>query len=279
MCGIYTTNINFSKQKIKSKLKLINYRGPDYMGITQENNLSFGHLRLSIIDLDIRSNQPMAYDNYIIVFNGEIYNFKDIRDELITLGYNFNTNGDTEVILKGYKEWGSSVVKKLNGMFAFVIYDKESNKIFCSRDRIGVKPFFYYYKDGFFEICSQLGPISENRTVNYDAVKMYLSCTYVPSPYSIYQDIYKLQPGHNLTIDLTNNNSIEIEEYWNLKNIEPSKLSYSEAVDKTHDLLVDAVRIRLNSDVPIGTFLSGGIDSALVTSIASNLSNKEVNLL
>ena len=276
MCGIYTTNINFSKQKIKSKLKLINYRGPDYMGITQENNLSFGHLRLSIIDLDIRSNQPMAYDNYIIVFNGEIYNFKDIRDELITLGYNFNTNGDTEVILKGYKEWGSSVVKKLNGMFAFVIYDKESNKIFCSRDRIGVKPFFYYYKDGFFEICSQLGPISENRTVNYDAVKMYLSCTYVPSPYSIYQDIYKLQPGHNLTIDLTNNNSIEIEEYWNLKNIEPSKLSYSEAVDKTHDLLVDAVRIRLNSDVPIGTFLSGGIDSALVTSIASNLSNKEV---
>ena len=111
MCGIYTTNINFSKQKIKSKLKLINYRGPDYMGITQENNLSFGHLRLSIIDLDIRSNQPMAYDNYIIVFNGEIYNFKDIRDELITLGYNFNTNGDTEVILKGYKEWGSSVVK------------------------------------------------------------------------------------------------------------------------------------------------------------------------
>ena len=276
MCGIYATNINFSKQKIKSKLKLINYRGPDYMGITQENNLSFGHLRLSIIDLDIRSNQPMAYDNYIIVFNGEIYNFKDIRDELITLGYNFNTNGDTEVILKGYKEWGSSVVKKLNGMFAFVIYDKESNKIFCSRDRIGVKPFFYYYKDGFFEICSQLGPISENRTVNYDAVKMYLSCTYVPSPYSIYQDIYKLQPGHNLTIDITNNNSIEIEEYWNLKNIEPSKLSYSEAVDKTHDLLVDAVRIRLNSDVPIGTFLSGGIDSALVTSIASNLSNKEV---
>ena len=130
MCGIYATNIPFTEKEIRVKLKTIEFRGPDYTGVLQKNNLSFGHLRLSILDLDERSNQPMVLDNYTMVFNGEIYNFQDIKDELTSLGNTFNTTGDTEVLLKAYKEWGQAVVPKLNGMFAFVIHDKISNTLF-----------------------------------------------------------------------------------------------------------------------------------------------------
>ena len=275
MCGIYVSNIISSKKEVKTKLKTINFRGPDYMGILQENDLTFGHLRLSILDLEERSNQPMVYDNYTLVFNGEIYNFSEIKKELVTLGYSFNTTGDTEVLLKGYKEWGQTVVSKLNGMFAFAIHDKINNVLFCSRDRLGVKPFYYYWKNGMFEICSQLKPISENKTINKEAVSIYLDCTYIPSPYSIYNDVYKLPPGNNLIIDL-NNKTHKVEEYWNLKPVNPSNLSYEEAVEKVHDLFEDAVRIRLKSDVPFGSFLSGGIDSALVTSVASRISKDKI---
>jgi len=275
MCGIYVTNIPFSETEIRTKLKTIEFRGPDHTGILQENGLSFGHLRLSILDLDVRSNQPMQMEDYTIVFNGEIYNFQDIKDELTSLGHTFNTTGDTEVLLKAYKEWGQAVVSKLNGMFAFVIHDKVSNTLFCSRDRLGVKPFYYYWKDGMFEICSQLKPISENKTINKEAVSIYLDCTYVPSPYSIYNDVYKLPPGNNLIIDL-DNKTHNVEEYWNLKPVIASNLSYEEAVEKVHDLFEDAVRIRLQSDVPFGSFLSGGIDSALVTSVASKISKDKI---
>ena len=275
MCGIYVTNIIFSEKEIRTKLKAIEFRGPDYTGVLQKDKLSFGHLRLSILDLDVRSNQPMEMEDYTIVFNGEIYNFHEIKDELTSLGHTFNTTGDTEVLLKAYKEWGQAVVPKLNGMFAFVIHDKISNTLFCSRDRLGVKPFYYYWKDGMFEICSQLKPISENKTINNEAVSIYLDCTYIPSPYSIYNDVYKLPPGNNLIIDL-DNKTHKLEEYWNLKPVVLSKLSYEAAVEEVHDLFEDAVRIRLQSDVPFGSFLSGGIDSALVTSLASKISKDKI---
>lgn len=275
MCGIYSSNISFSEKEVKTKLSSINFRGPDYMGILQENELTFGHLRLSILDLDERSNQPMSFEDYIIVFNGEIYNFQEIKEELISLGHTFNTTGDTEVLLKSYQEWGQAAVPKLNGMFAFVIHDKISNTLFCSRDRLGVKPFYYYWKDGVFEICSQLKPISENKTINKEAVGIYLDCSYIPSPYSIFNDVYKLPPGNNLIVDL-GNKTHKVEEYWNLKPVTPSNLSYEEAVENVHDLFEDAVRIRLQSDVPFGSFLSGGIDSALVTSLASKISKDKI---
>ena len=275
MCGIYVTNLTFNEKEIRSKLKAIEFRGPDYTGVLKKDKLSFGHLRLSILDLDERSNQPMSLEDYIIVFNGEIYNFHEIKDELISLGHTFNTTGDTEVLLKGYKEWGQAVVPKLNGMFAFAIYDKINNIVFCSRDRLGVKPFYYYWKDGMFEICSQLKPISENKTINNEAVSIYLDCTYIPSPYSIYNDVYKLPPGNNLIIDL-NSQTRKLEEYWNLKPVILSNLSYEEAVEEVYDLFEDAVRIRLQSDVPFGSFLSGGIDSALVVSLASKISKDKI---
>lgn len=275
MCGIYISNLPLQEKDLAERLNSIKFRGPNHLGILQENGLNYGHLRLSILDLDARSNQPMRFEDYIIVFNGEIYNFQDIRDELVSLGHSFTTTGDTEVLVKAYKEWGPAVSSKLNGMFAFVIHDKIRNILFCSRDRLGVKPFYYSWKDGAFEICSQLKPISKNKRINKEAVSIYLDCTYIPSPYSIYTDVFKLPPGNNLIIDL-NLKTYKVEEYWRLKPVNTSNLSYDEAVSQMHDLLKDAVRIRLQSDVSIGSFLSGGIDSALITSIASEVSLEKV---
>ncbi|MEQ7799396.1 asparagine synthase (glutamine-hydrolyzing) [Pedobacter sp. ASV1-7] len=275
MCGIYLTNIPFSKEEVSEKLKTIRFRGPDYLGIKKQGDLIFGHLRLSILDLNVRANQPMSFEGLTIVFNGEIYNFKELRNDLESLGYVFNTTGDTEVLLKGYKEWGSSVVTKLNGMFAFAIYDFKSKKIFCSRDRLGVKPFYYSWKNGQFEICSQLRPINQNKRIDEQAISIYLDCGYIPSPITIYQNVYKLPPGNNLEIDLKTQ-SFEIKEYWNLKAITETCLSYDEAKEKLHELLKEAVKIRLKSDVPFGSFLSGGIDSALISSIAAKISNQPI---
>lgn len=276
MCGIYLTNIPFSEEQVKAKLETIQFRGPDHLGIQKQADLTFGHLRLSILDLSVRAHQPMAFEDLVIVFNGEIYNFHELRNELESLGYTFTTTGDTEVLLKGYKQWGSTLVSKLNGMFAFAIYNSTSKKIFCSRDRLGVKPFYYSWIDGQFEICSQLRPISQNKQIDEQAISMYLDCGYIPSPYTIYQHVHKLPPGNNLEIDLRKQ-KYEIKEYWNLKQVADTNLSYEDAKEKLHELLKEAVKIRLEADVPFGTFLSGGIDSALVSSIAASISKEPIH--
>lgn len=277
MCGIYITNIPFSEEEVKHKLKSIEFRGPDNLGFEKLDGISFGHLRLSIIDLDSRSDQPFSYKHLKIVFNGEIYNFKDIRNELVQKGYTFSTSSDTEVLLKGYDFWGKEVLDKLNGMFAFSIYDSISNKVFSARDRLGVKPFYYSWDGSKFEICSQLRPlISKNSKVSEEAVSIYLDCGYVPSPYSIIEGVYKLPPGNYMETDLINNLNT-ITEYWNLKPVKYRDISYEDAKNELHNLLIDAVKVRLESDVQLGTFLSGGIDSALVSSIASKVSQSKIN--
>jgi asparagine synthase (glutamine-hydrolysing) len=276
MCGIYITNIPFSIEEVQSKTETIQFRGPDSTGIKKTRDLTFGHLRLAIVDLDVRSNQPMCFEELTIVYNGEIYNYKAIKAELIALGHSFQTTGDTEVLLKGYKQWGEKIVPKLNGMFAFAIYNATTNKLFCSRDRLGVKPFYYSWNNGEFEICSQLRPICQNKKLNETAISMYLDCTYIPSPFTIFKDVHKLLPGNNLEIDL-NTKSYTISKYWDLKPVKISKLTYDEAKEKLHTLLQDAIKIRLQADVPFGTFLSGGIDSALVSSIASKISYEPIH--
>lgn len=276
MCGIYLTNIPFGEQQIKSKLEKIKYRGPDYTSVLKRDTITLGHLRLAILDLDQRSNQPFRYKNLTIVYNGEIYNFKDIRGELEGIGYSFQTTSDTEVLIKGYDAWGENVLDKLNGMFAFAIYDSKKQEIFCARDRLGVKPFYYYWKDGEFEICSQLQPLmNEESKVSSEAVSIYLSTGYVPSPFSILEDVYKLQPGCSLSIDLKKK-SKEIKKYWDLEEVEILDVTYDEAKDRVETLLKDAVKIRMQADVPLGTFLSGGIDSALVTALAAEMSSKKI---
>ena len=276
MCGIYITNHSISKQIIQKKLDLISYRGPDAQKILQKDSISFGHLRLAVLDLDERSNQPMTFDDLTIVYNGEIYNYNDVRKSLEQEGVSFNTRSDTEVVLKGYDAWGKDIVSKLNGMFAFAIFDKKKGQLFCSRDRLGVKPFYYSWKEGFFEICSQIGPISGQKKINSEALNIYLQTGYVPSPYSIYEDVFKLSPGNNLTIDLKKGEK-SIEKYWDLNSQKLKTVSYNQAKKELHRLLIDAVKIRLQSDVPYGSFLSGGIDSALVSAIANKVSKEKIN--
>lgn len=277
MCGIYITNIPYLKDEICDKLRSIDFRGPNNLDVKKVNNISLGHLRLSVLDLDKRSNQPYEYGNFYITYNGEIYNFESIREELITLGLSFDTTSDTEVLIKGYSIWGKDLLNKLNGMFAFALYDREKEEIFCARDRLGVKPFFYYWKDSDFEICSQLRPlINEKSKISEEAISVYLDCGYVPSPYSILEDVYKLSPGNYMTIDLKKNTKT-VSEYWNLGPVIERKISYEEAKEELHELLIDAIRIRMRSDVPLGAFLSGGIDSSLVAAIASRLSDVPIN--
>ena len=275
MCGIYITNIPYDKNEVKEKLKSISYRGPDFMGIQQKNNLTFGHLRLSILDLDPRSNQPMHYENLTIVFNGEIYNYKDVKKDLVELGYSFKTESDTEVLLIGFRHWGNSVLEKINGMFAFSIYNSETNVLFSARDRLGVKPFYYFWDGDKIEICSQIRPMLKGKKINEEAISIFLDCMFVPSPYSIVEKVYKLPPGNYMELNL-NSKILDVKEYWNLKDVKVRNISYEDAKSELRELLLDSIKIRLQSDVPIGSFLSGGIDSALVSSMAAQVSETQI---
>ncbi|TBN06524.1 asparagine synthase (glutamine-hydrolyzing) [Hyunsoonleella flava] len=277
MCGIYLTNIpTISDSEVSEKLKSINYRGPDNLGVLKKDSLKLGHLRLSILDLDSRSNQPMKYDDLYITYNGEIYNYKKIKEELQELGYKFNTTSDTEVLLIGYKHWGTELLDKINGMFAFCIYNFNTQKIFCVRDRLGVKPFYYYWENGNLEICSQMRPLATGKKINKEAISIFLDTGYIPSPYSALKNVMKLPPGNFMEIDL-NLKTLHVKEYWNLKKVKKTNKSYEDAKNEVHELIKDAVKIRLQSDVPLGSFLSGGIDSAIVSSIASEALDEPLN--
>lgn len=271
MCGIYFSNILSDPEALNTRLNKIRYRGPDNRSLLRLNEIILAHLRLSIIDLDERSNQPFVFKHLSMTYNGEIYNYADIRKELINLGYTFETESDTEVLIKGYDAWGREVLQKMNGMFSFVIYDSIKNRAFCGRDRLGVKPFYYYWKDGDFEVCSQIQPlVNENCTLDYSALAIYMMCGYIPSPYSAYENIYKLPPGCVMEVDFKTRTKT-ISKYWDLGKAELLDITYDDAKQQLKELLADAIKIRLQADVPLGTFLSGGIDSTLVVAMASQL--------
>ncbi|MDA9262611.1 asparagine synthase (glutamine-hydrolyzing) [bacterium] len=274
MCGIYLTNIPISEKEIKLKLDKIKFRGPDNFGVIQKEEHFLGHLRLSILDLEERSNQPFLFDNLSLVYNGEIYNFKEVKNSLIQEGYTFETTSDTEVLLKGYHAWGEQVLDRINGMFAFAIYDENKKNVFIARDRLGVKPLYYSWQNGKLELCSQLTPLNKGN-LNQEAISIYLQTGYIPSPFSIYEGINKLPPGQYAIFDL-DKNQVEIHSYWDLKEVKENKIPYEEAKEELHSLLIDAVKIRLQSDVPYGSFLSGGIDSALVSSIANTIQKEKL---
>ena len=274
MCGIYVSNIISKADKLKQKLDKISHRGPDFTGIFRKDELIFGHTRLSILDLDERSNQPFTFEYLTLVYNGEIYNFKEVKNSLIQEGYSFETTSDTEVLLKGFHAWGEKILDRINGMFAFAIYSEESKTIFIARDRLGVKPLYYSWQNGELELCSQLAPLNKGR-LDQQAISIYLQTGYIPSPFSIYEGIKKLPPGQYATFNLKENKK-EIHSYWDLKEVEESNISYEDAKEQLHELIVDAVKIRLQSDVPYGSFLSGGIDSALVSSIANSIQKKKL---
>jgi asparagine synthase (glutamine-hydrolysing) len=271
MCGIYLTNFDRTTLQIKNDLKKIEFRGPDNLSVKKYNDSVYlAHLRLSIIDLDKRSNQPYEFDNLTITYNGEIYNFLTIKNELISQGYVFETESDTEVLIKAYHAWGQNMLSRLNGMFAFAIYDILNQKVFCARDRLGQKPFYYFWDKGKVEICSSPKSMHKATKISQQGINIYLSAGYIPSPFSIFENIKKLEAGKFLIFDLKKH-TLEEKTYWDLKSLKrKSKITYDSAKEKLNDLVEDAVKIRMMSDVPIGSFLSGGVDSSLVSLIANN---------
>ena len=280
MCGIYLTNIKRKNSEIKNDLLKIKYRGPDNLSIKKYNNsLTIAHLRLSIIDIENRSNQPFEFENLVITFNGEIYNFNSIKKELKYIGYNFITKSDTEVLIKAYHAWGEKMLNKLNGMFAFAIYNRKSEEVFCARDRIGQKPFYYYWNsdDGHLEICSSPRAMTKASKISQNGINIYLEAGYIPSPYSIYEDVNKLDAGNFLIVDLKNKKLLK-ETYWDLKSIKrKQKISFEKAKLELNELIEDSIRLRMISDVELGCFLSGGIDSSIIAAVANIYSENKLN--
>jgi len=274
MCGINGFNWQ-DKKLIKSMNNSLKHRGPDAEGEYLDKKISLGHRRLSIIDLSKKANQPMNYDHnnkkVIIVYNGEIYNFKELRDDLGKKGYKFASNSDTEVILASYLEYGFECVKKFNGMWAFCIYDLKKNIIFLSRDRFGKKPLYYFFDEKKFIFSSELKGILKHKItpeIKKESIDLYLSLGFIPAPYSIYKNIYKLEASQNLIFDLSNHEInkyfyYHIPEYFPIKN-------KKELIRQGKALLKNAVKLRLVSDVPLGAFLSGGIDSSSIVAQMSD---------
>jgi asparagine synthase (glutamine-hydrolysing) len=253
------------------------HRGPDGEGYaifdTDTAAVGLGHRRLSIIDLSEGGAQPKTFQQLHITFNGEIYNYAEIKTELEAKGHQFNSHSDTEVILHAYQAWGSAALQKFIGMFAFAIYDEANQKIFACRDRAGTKPFFYYWKDGLFLFASELKAIVAHpafvKEINIDAVAAFMQYGYVPTPNCIFNDSHKLKPGHFLEFDI-NSKTINTQQYWNVYdayNKPELKIDLPEAIIETEKILSSAFQYRMVSDVPVGVFLSGGYDSSCVTAL------------
>ncbi|HTA61602.1 MAG TPA: asparagine synthase (glutamine-hydrolyzing), partial [Bacteroidia bacterium] len=275
MCGIaaiigFTDKGKECFNKIAHCAILLKHRGPDNQKYIIEPNFAMAHARLSIIDLSTASNQPFTtHDSrFTIVYNGEIFNYKELKQELQQLGHTFYTEGDVEVLINLYKEFGKNCLNKINGFFAFVLYDKQSQTFFAARDRLGIKPFYYYADENYFTCSSELKAvkyITDCNTINKTALYAYLQLTYVPEKTSIIENIYKLEPGEFLCIE---KNKITKDKYYSAKLL--TEYKEEKNVNKTFlSLLESAVDARLTADVPVGCFLSGGIDSSVITAIAS----------
>ncbi|OHA80162.1 MAG: asparagine synthase (glutamine-hydrolyzing) [Candidatus Yonathbacteria bacterium RIFCSPHIGHO2_01_FULL_44_41] len=272
MCGINGFNF-IDKGLIHEMNETTKHRGPDDTGVFLSKNYSLGHNRLSIIDLSQAGHQPMHSEDkrYTIVYNGEVYNFLDIKKELIAKGYKFVSHTDTEVILCAYEEWGSGCLEKLNGMFALAILDNQTGQLFLARDRVGIKPLYYYCKDGIFIFSSEAKAIFKHKidkTINKDALNIYFRLLYIPAPLTIWENIYKLEPGHYAFVEGGN---IKIERYWG---IDEKPLIYDKKYIESEisNLLTDSIKMQLVSDRSVGVFLSGGIDSTIIAGVTSSFS-------
>ena len=282
MCGICgMVNSDFEKTVeqplIKKMCDAIYHRGPDDDGIYVHKNVGIGMRRLSIIDL-VTGKQPISNEDgsVWIVFNGEIYNHKHIRNELEARGHIFSTNTDTETIVHAYEEYGRDCVQKLNGMFAFAIWDNRKKQLFLARDRIGIKPLYYFFDKKKFIFGSELKSILKvkdiPKRIDLTALDNFLTFEYIPAPLSIFEDIKKLPPGHTLILK---NNSISIQQYWDLR-VNGNQSEKKQDEQNLEELLQDAVKIRLMSDVPLGAFLSGGVDSSTLVALMSQVMDQPV---
>jgi asparagine synthase (glutamine-hydrolysing) len=299
MCGI--NGFNFKNEQLVKAMNLaIRHRGPDDQGIFLDNKMSLGHVRLSIIDLSKAGHCPMFYSKQLgacsekhlkqniskskacIVFNGEIYNYLELRKELEAKGYKFTTSSDTEVILASYLEKGTDCVKDFNGMWAFCIYDLEKQELLLSRDRVGKKPLYYYLHNKTFIFSSELKGILANKELRIntkhnimpEAVEFYFTLGYIPSPFSIYKNVHKLEPRQSLVFDLKKNSIKKKWYYYEIPEYAPI-YNKKKLIVQGRSLMLDSTRLRMRSDVPIGAFLSGGLDSSTVVGLMKEFTQLE----
>jgi asparagine synthase (glutamine-hydrolysing) len=289
MCGItgfIDHNSTSTPEVLRAMTASLRHRGPEAEGDMivdhGEYAVGLGHRRLRIIDLSEGGAQPMTFGPLTITFNGEIYNYAALREELSKMGHSFKSRSDTEVILHAFSEWGEQCVKRFTGMFAFAIYDSEKRTLTCVRDRAGVKPFFYYEHDGLFLFASELKAFHQHphfvRMLNTDAVGAYLQFGNVPAPHCIFRHCHKLQPGHVLKVDVKSGKS-QLTRYWNVYdhyNRPKEETGFTEARAKTERILKAAFEYRMVADVPVGVFLSGGYDSACVAALLQQGSGRKL---
>ena len=275
MCGI--CGFNWNDEKLVSRMAdEIRHRGPDQHGVYCCDSVSLGHRRLSIIDLSEHGRQPMFNEDgsVCLVFNGEIYNFADLREELEARGHRFDGHSDSEVIVHAYEEYGTEALHKLRGMFAFAIWDNVKKLLFLARDRIGIKPLYYHHENGKFVFASEIKAILQcgdvSRELNHQALYDYIGFEFVTAPNTMFRNIHKIPAGHCAVLK---DGSLDVRRYWDLSLTPAEKpLPYMEAVEKEREMLEFAVKSHLMSDVPLGVFLSGGLDSsALVAMMRKNI--------
>lgn len=291
MCGIagtFSIKGFFSKADLQAAGEKLHHRGPDGYGFFEEDEVMLLHRRLSIIDLDNRASQPMSSHDgrYVMVYNGEVYNYVELKDKIIqehkgTAMAEFKTTSDSEVVLRLFELHGKNFVSELNGMFAICIYDRQEHKLCLYRDRMGIKPLFWYGdSEGNFAFASELKALtaleSISKEINQESIFYFLRSGFIPSPFTIYKNIHKLESGTCLTVS---RNGIEKNKFWELtKQVDGNKLkNEKEVITKLDSTLSEAVKIQLRSDVPYGIFLSGGVDSSLVTALATKHVNGKLN--
>ena len=287
MCGLlgivdYKKSINASL--FNEMLNSLKHRGPDDEGVEvfslDSCSIFLGHRRLSIIDISSNGHQPMLYEHLAIIYNGEVYNFKDIRQDLISEGYSFDSNSDTEVILKSYHFWGIDCVERFRGMFAFAIYDSEQQEIIIFRDRAGVKPLYYSQTDNALIFSSELRPLLNypdfNKEIDFEAVSSYLQFGYIHAPKTIFKAVQKLLPGYYLKYNIESKVLVK-ECYWNINDFYENQVAREDIVEELEATIIEAFNLRMIADVPVGVFLSGGIDSSLVAAIVQKYSKIPIN--
>ena len=284
MCGIAgIVSQSADLEMIGPMTEALSHRGPDGAGVWSDVLCSLGHRRLAIIDLSEKGKQPLSNEDKTIwtVFNGEIYNFQELRADLQRLGHTFDSHTDTEVIVHAYEQWGTSCLHRFRGMFAFAIWDQKERRLFLARDRVGKKPLYYADNGKCFKFASELQGLLQNpevrRQVDLEAVDSYLSWGYVPAPMTGFKNVWKLPPAHFLVLDVKpDGTETRVERYWDLPYSPKIVVGELEAAENLREKLTAAVRYRLISDVPLGAFLSGGIDSSVVVGLMAQVSGARV---